>query len=112
VKRAITFSIRASCQIESIARWWRTNRSRVQAEQWREKLETAIAKLFDQADRYPKCLEPAIGGRDIREMLFGVGGKATHRVLFTVSVTEVHIAAIYHVAQEIVDQIETEDDAV
>ncbi len=80
--------------------WWRDHRSAAQAERWYGKIVPAIATLAENPDRCPFSPETVDYPTRLRQLHFGLGRRATHRIVFTIADREVRILRIRHVAQQ------------
>jgi len=90
---------KAERQLESMARWWAENRSHEQAERWYTGFMKAIRLLSQNASRYPLATEDCEFPFEVRELLYGLGKKPTHRALFTIRPDMVYVFLIRHHAQ-------------
>ena len=63
-------------------RWWGENRSQEQAARWFLGIDAFILNLANTADQYSLATEPVLKERGIRQAAFGVGRRATHRIIF------------------------------
>jgi len=61
--------------------WWRDHRSQEQAERWYRDIRKAILGLRGSADRHPKAPESNLHPTGLRQLLFGIGRRPTHRDL-------------------------------
>jgi plasmid stabilization system protein ParE len=89
----------AQAQLREAAEWWADHHSLEQAERWFDEIAVAIERIGDDPRRYPKINEPGGWGIEVREMLFGVGRRPTHRVLFTIRPEMVYVLSVRHVSQ-------------
>ena len=80
--------------------WWSEHRSREQAKRWYRQIFLAISKLTDQADCLPVAAEAELLPTGLRELHFGLSGRATHRIIVTIVGQEVRVMRVRHVAQE------------
>ena len=87
-------------QIVASARWWAKRRSVEQAERWYADILGAIDSLANQAARHPLARENDDFPYDLRQMNFGIGGRPTHRILFTVRPDAVVVLSVRHAAQD------------
>lgn len=99
MSRRVVLSVRATKQIDQSAEWWAHHRSIEQASRWLAEIHDAIAQLAERAEMFPTCPDAKPSSRDIREMLFGLSGKVTHRVIYSLTDERVMIIAVRHVAQ-------------
>jgi plasmid stabilization system protein ParE len=91
-RRSVITSTSADSEIESIGWWWAEHRSAQQAARWVDGILKAIEAL--ENDRLPF---------DTRQLLFGLGRRPTHRVLFTIRPECVYVLTVLHVSQDAVD---------
>lgn len=92
----------AADDLRELARGWEIFVSLEDAARWTVAIEDLIASLGEDPTRHPLAhrLEHLPGS--IREIGFGIGkrkGRATHRILFTVTETEVRVLRIRAAAQ-------------
>lgn len=80
--------------------WWSEHRSSEQAEQWYARIVPAIATLANDPDRCPVSPETDLLPTGLRQLHFGLGRKATHRIVFTIVDNEVRVLRIRHSAQQ------------
>ncbi|QEG38507.1 type II toxin-antitoxin system RelE/ParE family toxin [Roseimaritima ulvae] len=62
--------------------WWSENHSAIQATEWYEQLFKAIASLQQMPERCPKVPEAELSRGGVRQLLFGLGARPTHRIVF------------------------------
>jgi len=89
----------AERDIESVFHWWRDNRSAEQATRWYSEIHVSIDTLRSMPLRCPLCAETDLHPAGIRQLLFGLGRRPTHRIVFTVLEDGVTILRVRHVAQ-------------
>jgi plasmid stabilization system protein ParE len=97
---------RAGREIEDATTWWARNRSAEQAEHWYLEIRLAIAYLANFPERYQLAAESAELEYELRELLFGLGRRMTHRILFTIRGDRVYVLTVRHAAR---DRIRPED---
>ncbi len=102
----IRYTSRARRDIHDAVNWWAENRSHDQAERWFNEIHSAIASRAHDPERFALSPETDLLETDVRELHFGVRGKPTHRVVFTVQSGSVIILRVRHHAQQDL----TEDD--
>jgi len=90
---------KAEQQLENMARWWAEHHSHEQAERWYAGFMGALRLLSQNADRYPLASEDRKFPFEVRELLYGLGRKPTHRALFTIRPDMVYVILIRHHAQ-------------
>ena len=98
--RVVGITDRAHSQLEAAFRWWRENRSEVQAVKWYNLFMDAIAKIQINPEKYPLSLENKSFPYEIHELRFGVGRRKTHRAVFTIRPEMVLVIAVKHLAQQ------------
>ena len=94
----------AESDIQSAADWWKQNRSAQQAEHWYDGIYTAIKTLSENPERCSLAAENEHTKQEIRQLLFGVSKKPTHRVLFYVDKRSVVVFRVLHTAQATLDE--------
>jgi plasmid stabilization system protein ParE len=85
--------------MKSAFSWWAENRSQSQSKRWYAGLAKAIAKLSKNAERHRKSRETPHFNYLIRDLLFGLGRRPTHRAVFTIRGEEVFVLTVRHLAQ-------------
>lgn len=80
--------------------WWAEHRSRGQATEWLCKFETAIQSLEDNPERHKLARESDSFPFELRQLLFGVASKPTHRAIYRIRGKQVIVYGIRHVAQQ------------
>ena len=103
MKLPVVVSDAATEQLLAAARWWSENRSSDQAARWHSKFAAAIETIGDRPLRYPLAWEDQFSSEDVRELLFGLGRRPTHRALFVVRPESVYVFSVRHVSQEPLD---------
>lgn len=98
--RRVELLPQARRQLYEAAWWWREHRSAEQAARWLAGMELAIASLRSDAERFPFAAEAAAVGVPLRQSLFGLSGRPTHRLVFEIEDDRVLIYAIRHLAQQ------------
>ena len=95
---------RAEADIEANYVWWRTNRSCEQAEAWYDAINPAIQTLSTQPNRCPLAAERGLLPSGLRQLLFGIGRRPTHRIVFTVVDDQVVVLRVRRVAQDVLSE--------
>jgi len=90
---------RAQLDINRNAIWWAENRDVDQAILWIEGIREAIADLSQEPERHAIAPESEWFGFPVRQMLFGIGKKPTHRVVFRIREERVLVHAVRHLHQ-------------
>ena len=93
---------RAELQLYDAALWWSRNRSPEQACRWLGGFEAAIAGLAKTPDKHCIARENQLYEFPftVRQLLYGVSGKPTHRAVFEIRDDTVYVHAIRHLAQD------------
>ncbi|GAB4157581.1 MAG: hypothetical protein Tsb009_34680 [Planctomycetaceae bacterium] len=68
--------------------------------QWRLGMEAAIKSLAENPERCSLIPELEGSELEIRELLYGIGRRKTHRILFRIVEQTVEVLAVRHVAQD------------
>ena len=89
----------AESDIQAAFSWWKDNRSAEQAARWLDSIYHAIATLGRMPDRCSRAQESYLGKGNYRQLLFGVGRRLTHRVVFATEGETVFVPRARHVAQ-------------
>jgi plasmid stabilization system protein ParE len=85
--------------MEAAYNWWADHRSKLQADRWYSGLAKSIAGLSDNPERHGRSRECDLFPYEIRDLLFGLGPRPTHRAVFTIRGAEVVVLTVRHVAQ-------------
>lgn len=101
MKFHVAVTSRASQQLAEAAIWWSEHRSTDQALRWLEGFEAAIAALSDTAEQHGLARENDLCDLSypVRQLLYGIGSKPTHRALYEIRNDTVYVVAIRHLAQ-------------
>src|SRR5438046_1792075 len=105
MKFRVLLTIRARNNLDAAYAWYRKQSSEV-ADRWYRGVRDSIRQLNRNPDRFPLADEDDTFPYPLREMLYGLGRKKTHRVMFVVRRNVVVIYAIRHVAQKRFDPLE------
>lgn len=95
----VVITEQAEREIKSAYDWWAENRSKRQADRWYVGISNAIAELSENPERHGKSRESDSFDYEIRDLLFGIGRRPTHRAVFTIRGNEVVVLTIRHTAQ-------------
>ncbi len=91
---------RAKRQLYESALWWADNRSSDQAIRWLAGFEEILSTLQDDPHRFALAPEDDAFSFAVRQLLYGLGQKKTHRAVFEVRNDQVLVHAIRHLAQD------------
>jgi len=89
----------AEREMQAAFDWWAEHRSKKQADRWYAGLAKAIAELSDNPERHGQARERDRFTYEIRDLLFGLGSRPTHRAVFTIRGEEVVVLTVRHLAQ-------------
>ena len=90
---------RAFEQLEAACRWYEQNAPHVAA-RWFNGFVDSLDALRNNPERYGLARESAEFPFELRELLYGVGRRRTHRALFAIRPQSVVVFAIRHVSQQ------------
>lgn len=83
--------------------WWSRHRSKEQADRWLEGVYAAMFSLRDQPERCSYATERDLREEGVRQLLYGVGRRVTHRIVFSIDREKVVIYRILSVSQDAVE---------
>ena len=90
----------AKLDVSESALWWAKHRSAEQAGLWLEQINAALATLRQNPERFAVAREDQAFPYTLRQMPFGVGKKATHRILYRVRDNKIVVVyGVRHVKQ-------------
>lgn len=98
---SIVVTDRAHGDIARNADWWERHRSKRQADEWVVGIYAAIESLAVMPARCAAAPEATELGRPVRNLLYGISRRATHRVLFGIDDETVVIYRVLHMSQSI-----------
>lgn len=98
MKRPVVLTQKAERQLKSAADWYSTRDLRL-SESWFNGIYAAIHSLAENPERFGLAHENDDLPVGLRELLYGVGRRKTHRVLFVVRDDRVVVHQVRHVAQ-------------
>ncbi|MEQ8848366.1 type II toxin-antitoxin system RelE/ParE family toxin [Botrimarina sp.] len=79
--------------------WWADNRSAEQASGWYSAIKGKIDNLKLSHRRCSLAAENSLVDQELRQALFGVGRRVTHRIVFTIDDNRIVVLRVRHVAQ-------------
>ena len=91
---------RAAVELEDAYQWWAANRSVVQANRWHTAFIEAMLTLEDRPHRFPLAPENELFPVEVRQFVFGLGVRPTHRAIFMIRQDAVLILRVRHLAQD------------
>src|SRR6266478_4607417 len=99
MSRRVVITQQAEPEMQSAFDWWAAHRSKLQADRWYAGLAKAIGDLSENAESHSLSRERDRFACEIRDLLFGLGRRPTHRVVFTIRGAEVVVLTVRHAAQ-------------
>ena len=90
---------KAEVQLYRNALWWADHRSLEQSLRWADGFEVAIKSLAENPDKHSLARENESLPITVRQLLYGLGNKPTHRAVFEVRDEIVYVHAVRHLAQ-------------
>lgn len=81
------------------ALWWAEHRDVDEALRWLDGFEKALLKLDQNPDQHPLARENGEFPFDLRQMLYGLSRKPTHRAVFEIRGQDVIVHGIRHLAR-------------
>jgi plasmid stabilization system protein ParE len=96
----VVITQQAEHEMQAAFTWWADHRSKRQADRWYAGLAKAIADLSENPDKHSQSRERDRFAYEIRDLLFGLGRRPTHRAVFTIRGEEVVVLTVRHVAQQ------------
>jgi plasmid stabilization system protein ParE len=99
MKYRVVLTSRAERQLYQAALWWAENRDAGQAARWIEGFEAVLGSLSENPERHGVAREDSLFPFPVRQLLYGLGKRPSHRAVFEVRGDEVIVHAIRHVSQ-------------
>jgi plasmid stabilization system protein ParE len=96
----VWISAPAEHDIRAAFEWWRDNRSAEQATRRYIGIRKAISSLRDTPERCAFASETDLRPHGIRQLLFGLRRRPTHRIVFTIVGQDVTVLRLRHAAQD------------
>ncbi|MEX2315798.1 MAG: type II toxin-antitoxin system RelE/ParE family toxin [Pirellulales bacterium] len=90
----------AERDIEVAYAWWKKNRSEEQANRWYTSILAEIRSLSSMPERCSMAEERDLLSAGVRQLLFGLGRRATHRVVFAIDGDDVIVLRVRHSSQD------------
>ena len=91
----------AKQDIQNAHDWWAENRSQSAAEKWYLEIYQAFGSLKQMPKRCALAPEHDLLEQKVRQLLFGVGRRFTHRIIFTIDGDDVIVLRVRHSAQDV-----------
>jgi plasmid stabilization system protein ParE len=99
----VIITSRAEQEAQANHDWWAANRSPEQAARWYDEFLKTAYSLEENPDRFPVATESDRFPYEVRQRTFGIGRKATHRLVYVIRPNEVMILRVRHLAQQEID---------
>jgi plasmid stabilization system protein ParE len=99
VNRRVLILPRAEEQLLASALWWSEHHSADQASRWLDGFESAIAGLSVDPERLQLAPENPLFPFEVRQLLYGLRARKTHRAVFEIRGEEVIVFAVRHLHQ-------------
>jgi plasmid stabilization system protein ParE len=90
----------AQRDIKAAYDWWKENRSAEQADRWYAGIHATIKSLGSMPERCSLAPESDLLEQGIRQELFGLGRRATHRIVFAIDSDTVVVLRVRHTSQD------------
>ena len=100
MKLRVVLSERAEEQLEDAYLWWSENRSAEQAVRWYNSFLNKLETLGQNPERFSVAPETFRTAHEVRQLLFGLGRKISHRALFTIRSDMIYVFSVRHVSQQ------------
>ena len=91
---------RAELDLNRNAIWWAEHRDVDQALRWLDGFTAAIDTLASNPQRHALVREDDLFPFPVRQLVFGIGSKPTHRAVFSVEGEKVLVYTAGHLAQD------------
>jgi plasmid stabilization system protein ParE len=89
----------AKRDIQAAHDWWAEHRSAEQAGRWYRGIFAAMKTLERSPERCTMATERDLLPQGVRQLLYGLGRKRTHRIVFAVDGDEVIVFRVRHTSQ-------------
>jgi plasmid stabilization system protein ParE len=99
----VLITLRAEQEAQLIHDWWARHRSPEQAARWYDTFWNCLLSLEQQPERCALASENGRFPYELRQLNFGVAGKPTHRLVYTIRHDRVVVLRVRHLAQQEID---------
>jgi plasmid stabilization system protein ParE len=99
----VIITSRAEQEAQAHYEWWAQNRSAEQAARWYDEFCKSAFSLENDPDRCAVAPENGRFPYELRQLNFGLGRHATHRIVYTIRLNEVVVLRVRHLAQQEID---------
>ena len=100
MRRHVTITKPAESDVHTNYAWWAEHRSEEQAKRWLVGIYQAMFQLAEDADTYSGATEAKLRQIGIKQVGFGIGSRATHRILYRVQNDEVIVFRVRALRQD------------
>ena len=100
MKYLVELSDLAKSEIDENYAWWLANRSPAQADRWLKQISRRISSIADDPFRFALAPESVIFPFEMRQMLFSIGRRPTHRIVFQVRGNTIEVYSVKHVSRK------------
>ena len=100
----VIISETAEFDVRRNAKWWADNRSVDQSERWYVGILAKIESLSEVPQGCPVVRNSEQLGREVRQVLYGVSAKPTHRIYFGIEAKQVIVFRVLGIAQQLPDK--------
>jgi plasmid stabilization system protein ParE len=90
----------AERDINEAYEWWKDHRSEGEAHRWYRGILAEIRSLSRMPERCSVAEERDLVTQGVRQLLFGLGRRATHRVVFAIEGEFVVVLRVRHASQD------------
>ncbi len=90
----------AKRDIQAAHDWWTEDRSFGQAARWYVGVHASIQSVRNMPERCSMAAESDLLTQGVRQLLFGLGRQATHRILFAIDGGTVVVLRVRHTSQD------------
>jgi plasmid stabilization system protein ParE len=90
----------AKRDIQAAHDWWSENRSAEQASRWYVGIYAAMKSLRRNPQRCSVAMEAELLPQGLWQLLYGLGRRPTHRIVFTIDDNNVIVLRVRHVSQD------------
>lgn len=90
----------AKRDIRAAFEWWKENRSAEQADRWFRGILDAARSLRTNPERCAVAVESDLLPQGIRQLLYGLGARPTHRLVYTIDGSKVVVLRVRHASQD------------
>jgi hypothetical protein len=103
MKYEVVVTDQAKREAQASHDWWAANRSADQAGRWYNEFIRVAQSLEFMPERWAIAAENESFPYTLRQLNFGIGRRATHRILFAIRQKDVVVLRVRHLAQQPID---------